>query len=69
MIYEKSCCYGDRGFGFRGIAGRGSKAVVEANRVDQATKELTINTLVLVTPAEMITSKEMEEGNNALSGG
>lgn len=48
--------------GLAALPVQAQQAVVEAKRVDQAAKELPINTLVLVTPAEMITSKEMKEG-------
>lgn len=39
-----------------------SGPVVEAKRVDQAATALPVNTLVLVTPANEITSKKMKEG-------
>ena len=41
--------------------------VVEAQPVDAAAQALPVNTLVLVTPAEEITSKKMKEAPNGAS--
>jgi hypothetical protein len=45
-----------------GSVSQAQQAPVQAQRVDQTAQALPVNTLVIVTPAEEITSKEMKEG-------